>query len=340
MRLRSGKLDRCVLETSSPARIVLNDAAPRSFPREGEWTTDIVKADMPFTEFVPYWNADVPADCGISVEASLRDHETGKWSAWIFVGDWGRPVPAEHIEHFEGGDLREDNLQLTRAADAFALRVHFDSYSLEAKNVPDLRRVGVLYSGVMPLDEAKKLNQPTPEPSGWVRDLPVPYRAQGDTPANLSYQLCSPTSVSMVLSYWGVDRPTTQNALAIYDAEHELFGNWNHAVQYAASLGLDAWLKRFRNWNQVKAEIARGTPVIASIRFNAGEFPSEVLKSSKGHLIVVRGFTADGDAICNDPGRRAVGKDVVYKADELGHAWFDKSGVGYVIRAPGGFRCR
>ena len=330
----AGTFENCRVISSAPPRIVLADTNERSFPREGQWTTPVMQADIPFTEFIPYWNADVPPDCGISVEASVRDHATGKWSPWLFVGDWGRPLPAEHLEHFDGGDLRVDNLQLTHPADAFAFRVHFNSYALEPKIIPDLRRLGVLYSGVVPAYEHQKWKVASTEPTGWVRDLPVPYRAQGDLPRSLSSQCCSPTSVSMVLAYWGIDRPLAENAMGIYDSEHQLFGNWNRAVQYPASLGLDAWLKRFRNWNDVKAEIASGTPVIASIKFNAGEFPSEVLKSSKGHLIVVRGFTAAGDAICNDPGRRGIGKDVIYKADELGHAWFDKSGVGYVIRAP------
>jgi hypothetical protein len=135
----------------------------------------------------------------------------------------------------------------------------------------------------------------------------------------------------MVLSYWGIDKPTLENAMAIYDPDHEMFGNWGRAVQYAGSLGLDAWLERFRNWDQVKAKIATGQPVIASIRFNAGEFPSALEKSSKGHLIVIRGFTPAGDVICNDPGNRARGNGVVYKANELGHAWFDHGGVGYII---------
>jgi hypothetical protein len=136
----------------------------------------------------------------------------------------------------------------------------------------------------------------------------------------------------MVMQYWGVDRPTVDNALAIWDDEHHLFGNWGRAVQFAGSLGLDAWLERFRSWDQVKAKIAAGQPIVASIRFKEGEFPSSVMKSSKGHLIVIRGFTKDGDVICNDPGSRARGNNVVYKANELGHAWFDHGGVGYIIR--------
>ena len=44
----------------------------------------------------------------------------------------------------------------------------------------------------------------------------------------------------MVLEYWGYDHPTLENALAIYDPEHQDFGNWNRAVQRAGELGADA----------------------------------------------------------------------------------------------------
>ncbi|MEO8376598.1 MAG: C39 family peptidase, partial [Candidatus Sumerlaeota bacterium] len=99
--------------------------------------------------------------------------------------------------------------------------------------------------------------------------------------------------------------------------------------------GLDAWVRRFRNWDQVKEQIAKGQPVIASIRFGVGEFPSNPLKSSGGHLIVIRGFAENGDVIVNDPAHKDVGNGIIYKADELARAWFEKGGVAYIIHQPG-----
>ena len=137
----------------------------------------------------------------------------------------------------------------------------------------------------------------------------------------------------MVASFFGASRSLTENSLAIYDEEARIFGNWNRAVQRAGELGLDAWLARFRNWDQVKAQIASGVPVIASIRFEKGAMPSNpIYQDTDGHLIVIRGFTAGGDVIVNDPASRDKGNGVVYKAHELATAWFGAGGVGYVIR--------
>jgi hypothetical protein len=48
-------------------------------------------------------------------------------------------------------------------------------------------------------------------------------------------------------------------------------------------------------------------------------------------LIVICGFTEQGDVIVNDPASKR-GEAVKYKADELGRAWFGHGGVGYIIR--------
>ena len=79
---------------------------------------------------------------------------------------------------------------------------------------------------------------------------------------------------------------------------------------------------------------AAGQPVIAGIKFKRGQFPSSVLTQTAGHLIVIRGFKENGDVICNDPANKTRGNGVVYKADELGKAWFGCGGVGYIIRKP------
>ncbi len=326
-----GTTQRARLLPGKPPRVVLEDPREKSFPRQGSWTSASFTTDFPFTELVPSWNADVPPDCGVTFEIRARDIASARWLPWVAIGAWGRTLPGNRTTQFPGGKVDIDNLQLAAPADAFQIKANFDSFSLHANRVPALRRIAVVYSGVVK-DQITKAAEPARILRAGPLDLPVPFRAQGDAPPSLSWQICSPTSVSMVLNYWGIDLPTIDNALAIYDGENDLFGNWSRATQFAGSLGLDAWLARFRSWDQVRAELARGAPVIASIRFGYGEFPSSVLSHSAGHLLVIRGLTADGNIICNDPASRARGNGVVYNAAELAHAWFDHGGVGYVIR--------
>jgi hypothetical protein len=207
-----------------------------------------------------------------------------------------------------------------------------------------VRRLAVCYSGIVSDSKQREkihesTNDPTTRPSTigeWARDLKVPFRGQGDfkNPKALWGMICSPTSISMVLSFYGIDKTTVENAMAIYDSQYDMFGNWGRAVSRAGELGLDAQLERFRNWDQVHARIAQGTPVIASIRFKRGEVKGFLYEFTLGHLIVIRGFKSNGDVIVNDPARRDKGNGVIYKPEELAKAWFNNGGVGYVITKP------
>jgi Peptidase_C39 like family len=313
--------------------ITLAADSSQAFPRRGSWTSAEIAADFPITEVIPSWNASVPADAGMAVSVRVRNaRQGGEWSPWLYFGGWGREAAAEKVVRYNHGVVHVDTLVLDRPADTFQVRVDLAAYSFDAAANPAVRRVAVSYSGVI-ADEAERarLLQPVKIEGTWARRLEVPYRTQGDTPKPLRGETCSPTSVSMVLEYWGYNRPTVENALAIYDAEHEMFGNWNRAVQRAGELGLDAWLTRFRSWDAVKAEIAKGRPVIAAVQFKKGEFPAAAIASTNGHLIVIRGFTPAGDAIVNDPASRDKGNGAVYPAADLARAWFGHGGVGYVI---------
>jgi peptidase C39-like protein len=311
--------------------IVMSGGGEKDYPRQGWWTSPEIQLLMPGTEFIPSWNGSVPANTGVRLE--LRTGRKGDWSPWLYFGSWGKtPRIGEKTTSFDDGEVYIDNLILEREAAAVQVRVWLYSYEMESGVSPQIRRIALSYSGHAPQLAAADLAAIKLEKSQWARDLKVPFRTQKDAPPALANQICSPTSVSMVMQYWGVNRPTIENALAIYDGEYDLFGNWARAVQRAGELGLEGWVERFRNWEKVKEEIAMGRPVIASIAFRKGEFPSAVISRTNGHLIVIRGFTEGGDVIVNDPASREKGEGAVYKAEELGKAWFGHGGVGYVIR--------
>lgn len=318
--------------------IELADARERSWPKSGQWTSPEVTARFPFVELVPSWNVLTPPDTGACFDVRVRDAASGKWTDWLYLGSCGRTLtPVSRTIESGAARVKIDEMLLSAPADAYQVRATLYGFGFGPNVTPTLRRIGVVYSGET-RDRVLRaeLRPPAPHDGSWARDLGIPFRAQGEPahPAPLRPQICSPTSVSMVMQHFGIDRPTVENALAIYDPEYRLFGNWNRAVQHAGSLGLDAWIARYRTWDQVKREIARGQPIIASIRFEKGTFPSAVFDSTDGHLLVIRGFTKHGDVIVNDPARSGAGDGAVYKASEFAQAWFDNGGVGYVIRPP------
>ena len=331
----AGALRRTAVRGSA---VELDDRRERSWPKTGQWTSQEVKTKFAFRELVPSWNVLTPPETGASFDVRVRDASSSAWTDWLYAGSCGRTLtPVTRTIESGPAQVKIDELLLERPADAYQLRATLFSFDFEPKVTPTLRRVAAVYSGET-RDAAllATLRPPAPPAASWVRDLKIPFRGQGEdvNPAPLRPQICSPTSVSMVMHHYGIDRPTRENALAIYDPEYRLFGNWNRAVQHAGSLGLDAWIARYRTWDQVKRDIARGQPIIASIRFEKGTFPSALYDETDGHLLVIRGFTSSGDVIVNDPAKRDKGDGVVYKASELARAWFDNGGVGYVIRPP------
>lgn len=103
---------------------------------------------------------------------------------------------------------------------------------------------------------------------------------------------------------------------------------------HAGAAALDAWVGRFHDWDRVRAEVAAGNPVVASIRFERGEAKGFPYDRTSGHLLVVREFRPDGGVIVNDPAKRGKGVGWVVPPVEFAKAWFDAGGVGYVIHRP------
>ena len=329
----AGTLRNAAINPESPARIQLG-YRERGFPRTGIWTTDEERTDFPFTRLLASFNVATPPETGVTLEVRVLHGET--WSPWIYMQSWGNVVqPLDRELKWDGGELDTDELVLSKPAERYQARLTLTSFGFEPKDTPAVRRVSICYSGVVSDEETRKrVSPPTTAPTNWARDLKVPFRGQGalDNPRAIRGMICSPTSVSMVLHYHGIDRPTLENCMAIYDPHFDLFGNWGRAVSRAGELGLDGWLTRFRNWDQVKAEIANGNPVIASIYFQRGEVTGFIYERTGGHLLVIRGFTPGGDVIVNDPASRDKGNGAIYPAAEFARAWFDNGGVAYIIR--------
>ena len=139
----------------------------------------------------------------------------------------------------------------------------------------------------------------------------------------------------MVLDYWAQElgRPelsvTLADAIAgIYDQEWGGTGNWTFNTAYAAEFGgLRAYVTRMGGLRQAEDWIARGVPVIVSVDYN-------ILRKNEsggrmGHLMVLRGFTQDGDCIINDPNADPGNGDCVRKVFERGdfeRSWLTREG--------------
>jgi hypothetical protein len=111
-----------------------------------------------------------------------------------------------------------------------------------------------------------------------------------------------------------------------YDYVYGGWGNWPFNTAYASAYGLEATVSRFNSIEQAERRIHAGIPVVASIawdnRLSGQQLSGAPLTWSNGHLLVIRGFTATGDVIANDP---AAGSNAavprVYKRNQFSRAW-------------------
>lgn len=322
--------------------------SPEAQPTEHECSP--IQPRHLFNEVLVSWNVAVPPGWGFTVEIRVGRGSGDSWTPYLHVGHGGEVPDAERAVSCEEGCID---------VDYFRSPERFDRAQYRLRAVPPRRReasapggtAGVLrvarialcfsdragLSGSQPAPLACPPPSPAPAPppaAAWMRRLPVPFRSQRAEDPALAGRICSPTSVAMVLAYHGVERPTAEIARDIYDRAHDIYGNWPRAVQTAFSLGVPGYLHRYSDWDAVKAEIARGQPLIISISAGEGELTGAPYPSTSGHLLVLTGFDPRGDVCVNDPAAPSEEKGrTVYLRRELEKVWMGKGGTAYVLEA-------
>ena len=132
--------------------------------------------------------------------------------------------------------------------------------------------------------------------------------------------ICSPTSVSMALKSLNIDVDELQFARDNYDTYWNLYGIWPRVVQNASEYGVSGAVTRYRTWSETYEILADGGRVVMSV--------GPPLYS--GHLMMLAGFTSNGDVIVHDPAKSS-GYQKIYDKSDISHSWFDKGGISYTF---------
>jgi len=158
---------------------------------------------------------------------------------------------------------------------------------------------------------------------------------------------CSPTSTSMVLAFWRTSPTPEQYAWVdpafrdpwvhhavrgVFDYSYQGAGNWAFNVAYAGEHGMSGFVTRLQSLGEAETYIAAGIPLILSLSFRDGQIGG-LTYGTNGHLLVLVGFTPEGDPVLNDPAspsNERVRKTV--DRSDFEQAWLGSSeGVTYVM---------
>ena len=159
--------------------------------------------------------------------------------------------------------------------------------------------------------------------------ISAPSLSQRELPERMQHSACSPVSVAMAMAALGHE----VDAEAFADAAHHsaMYGVWPANLYAASRRGALGFVATFTHIDDAVVLLAAGMPVIASTRWHAGELTDGAIEQSGGHLILVRGFTAQ-HALVNDPAAAtAAGVARSYQRDEFCRIWLRERGAAYVL---------
>jgi hypothetical protein len=306
--------------------------SPGTRPGETVLESPQIATRIKWDELVASWNADTPAATYLKVEARAwyPDRATKYYIMGLWAADTNR-FPRESVPHQKDadGNVSTDTLNLQQPADHLQIRLTLGG---DQNQKPTLKFLGLCLT-----DTKAKLPSLAPDRAAWGTTIPVPERTQMAYPNGKV--LCSPTTVSMIMTYWAqklkrpeLDHDVPDLVKAIYDAKWKGTGNWPFNTAYAGSYpGIRAYVARLSSLSEVEAWIAAGVPVGLSVcsdrLHHRGPGPN-------GHLIVCVGFTQNGDPVVNDPGSsRNIRR--VYPRKDLTYAWAYSRNAAYIIYPEG-----
>lgn len=319
-------LTGCAAPRPQSPHEILSISTRGEIASEGSWISDWITPAGPFDELLPSWNIALPDSASVRVDVAVSESLEGPSSPWLDVGGWGAwPESQRSATEFENGRVSIDILKLTRPMQRARLRLRFRELQLAQQ--PKIERLTLCFT-----DGARAESSAFgPHPSEAFH-IEVPQRRQTDEGPDLAPRICSPTSVAMLLAHHGVSVSTESVAHTLYDSEHDIYGNWNRAIQGAFLLGVPGQLIRVQSWGEALAWMGRERPLIISIGVRPGQLTSAPYPSTAGHLLVLCGFDGAGNALVMDPAVPAGESGFrSYKLEELEQVWLRRGGYAYLI---------
>lgn len=259
---------------------------------EGYLVTPVIETSE-FTEITPSWNSRTNIDSSVELLIRLKIGEN--WTQYISYGVWSTDGNNIGIEEDQSNEL---------------VKVTTDRIFVNHGLFADSVQIKVVFRGDEPKLELIAFSTDTgaeDEINGdYLKIIDnVPMISQLASGHKDSHSICSPTSLTMVLKYYGLPVELNDVTKGTFNTGSELYGDWPQNSAYAGEQGMRAFTKKCVSVNSIKNLIAQNIPVIASVvSKDKNELEGAISAFPSGHLMVVVGFKMiDGIEyiVVNDP---------------------------------------
>lgn len=340
-----GCFENTELAYESKTHITLSKTS-EGYLHTGSYTSPIIET-LPFNALILSWNAETPEGTSIEIEAQVRveKEQNKRWSSWLSWGIWSTSCGSSSAEASEDelAKVYTDVLKV-KVADtesASAVRYRITLKTSKADKTPSLN----LVAGTMRNTSADKdaLTFNLSDVFNKEKILNVPRFSQMLRDPKIASVICSPTSITMILNYHGLNLVPEDTAAKVFDKVYDGYGNWPFNTAFAGSLGFESYVAYCSSVLDLKTEIEKGCPLAVSVRYkNSEEVEAKLpvihgapIKRTNGHLIVVCGFIKENSkeyVVVNDPAadcNEAV--RLRYELNEFDEAWKTSGRVAYII---------
>ena len=283
---------------------------------------------LPFNELIVSWDANRPPTGAYLIKLSVF---TQAWSPWLDYAYWSSTD--QHTYQQQNPDLPirtyQDALECLQGTQATGLESA--SKPQNRQNLEGLHGLHACATDLKThqLEAADALN------SANLIDLNVPQISQMALRDERKDRLCSPTSTMAVVKFLSPQEGLRPLSFAdeVLDTAFDIYGNWIlNTAQASHYLGppWQCYVARLTNFQQVLDQLAKGFPVIVSVR---GPLIGSALFYQSGHLLVVKGYDPKSqNVLCMDPAFPSDNKtSVAYPLEDFLAAWKRRGGIAYIF---------
>jgi hypothetical protein len=278
-------------------------------------------SQFPFNQGLPSYNGKV-YDNQSGFKVQMRFPYGNDWSPWLTIGYWHDHIWQTYgTTTYSGGYVDVDYVKLYSYVSKWQFKVILSRNSI-ASNSPSIYKLSFFVSDSKTTSNTNISQLVNDNPKEIF--IPTDFVYQYNVDPVIGKDICSPTTVSMILKSYKIKVDPYQFAVTTYDSYHKMFGVWPRVVQNAAEYGLDGAVTRYRSWSDTRKILESNGRIAMSL--GSPLYPN-------GHLVMLAGFTNDGKVIVHDPAR-SNGNSYIHDKTSLSQSWFNKGGIAYTFYNP------